>query len=95
MTRGLDKPGSTADLPGSYEADPVGPPSGRSAIILPFRSRTAAASWDLEEEADDDCWESVGLHAVRIVGNFDRPRIHVEMSAPESPWEEEQDPPGL
>lgn len=65
-----------------------------TANVIPFRPRTAALSW-ADEEADDP-FESIGLLAVRIVGNFDRPRIHVEMSAPEGPsWEEAEDPPGL
>ena len=70
-------------------------PSSRStAKIIPFRPRAAAASSWSDEDADD-CWEPIGLLAVRVTGQFAKPRIHVEMSAPEDRWEEEQGPPGL
>jgi len=90
-TRSLDNHGETEALAGA-EASPSGPPSGRSAKVIPFRPRIAAASLWSDEEADD-CWEQVGLPAIRIVGNFDYPRIHVEKCAPEDG--EEEHPPGL
>lgn len=61
--------------------------AGPTAVILPFRSRTAAASWDLEDEGPDDCFESIGTLAVHLVGNFTRPSILV-WSAPEDGEEE-------
>lgn len=74
---------------------PSSMPAASRANVIPFRKAMPAAFGFEDEQADLDCWEPIGLLAVRVTGNFDYPRIHVEMSAPESPWEEEQDPPGL
>lgn len=76
-TWSLDKPGSTEDPARSVVVDPAGPPSGRSAEIIPFPRRVAAASMAWDQEADEDHWEPVGLLAVRLVGDFVRPRILV------------------
>ena len=82
-TRSLDLDGETSDLAGS-SVPPLGPPSGRSAVILPFRKAMPAAFAGFEDEqADLDCWEPIGLLAVRVTGQFAKPRIHVEMSATE------------
>jgi len=90
-TRSLDNSGSTQDLAGSVKVDPVGPPSGRSAVILSFPVPSAAASWDLgESELDEDVFP-LGSLAVRLVGQFERPRILVWQS-PEG--REDLDPPG-
>lgn len=82
----------TAALPGASV------PSSRStagptAKVIPFRRTTPAAARGFagEDEADH-CWEPIGLVAVRVVGNFDYPRLHVEMSATEGPEEEEVTP---
>ena len=73
----LDKPGSAEDPARSVVVDPVGPPR-RSAEILFFPVRSAAAYADLEDATElDDSWESVGSVAVRLVGNFGLPRILV------------------
>lgn len=91
-TWSLDKPGSTEDPAGSHEADPAGPPSGRSAVILSFPARSSAAASEGWEGEDADCWESVGVLAVRILGNFDRPFVHCEVQAGDR---EEEGTPGL
>lgn len=93
------KPSNTDEETGALAGVPV--PSSRStagptAVILPFRKAMPAAFAGFEDEqADLDCWEPIGLLAVRVTGQFAKPRIHVEMSAPEDRWEEEQGPPGL
>ena len=68
--------------PGSLAGDlsvPLGPPSGRSATILFFPRPVAAASMAGGEE-EADCWESVGLLAVRMVGQWSLPFLHVEVA---------------
>ena len=79
-----------AALPGSDDAPLSRSAWADTANVIPFRPRIAAASlWSEYEQADLDCWEPIGLLAVRVTGNFDYPRLHVEMSAPEGPeWEE-------
>lgn len=74
-TRSLDNRGETEALAGA-EASPLGPPSGRSAEIIPFPARNAAA-YGLGEDDDADCWEGVGIVAVRLIGNFPLPRLLV------------------
>jgi|GEM_PF-4192464 len=87
-TRSLDNSGSTQDLAGSVKVDPVGPPSGRSAVILSFPVPSAAASWDLgESELEEDVFP-LGSLAVRLVADFKRPRILVWSQAPGSEEEE-------
>jgi hypothetical protein len=79
----LDKPGSTEDPARSVVVDPAGPPSGRSAEIIPFPVRLSAAAfepvWDSE---DADCFEPIGVLACRLVGQWSLPRILV-WGAPE------------
>ena len=80
-TRSLDNSGSTQDLAGSVKVDPVGPPSGRSAKLIPFPA-PLPPPWAGEDE-DAGCWESIGVLAVRMVADFKRPRILV-WSAPDA-----------
>ena len=71
-------------------ASPV--PAASGALIIPFPALTPPP-WAGEEE-DAGCWESIGVLSVRLVGQFERPRILV-WSAPEGPREEEPNPPEL
>jgi hypothetical protein len=73
-TRSLDNRGETEALAGA-EASPLGPPSGRSAEIIPFPT-LSPPPWAGEDE-DADCWESVGILAVRLLGNFNLPKLLV------------------
>lgn len=86
MTRSLDNRGETEALAGA-EVSPLGPPSGRSADILPFKPRVAAASVWLEEGSEDQ-WEDLGTLAVSLVADWQLPRLLV-FSAPDA-GEEEQ-----
>lgn len=81
-TRSLDNRGETEALAGA-EASPLGPPSGRSAEILPFPSRNAAAydAWEIEASSLDEDVFQIGELAVRLVGNFDLPRLVVFVAA--------------
>jgi len=93
MTRSLDNRGETEALAGAADS-PLGPPSGRSATVIPFPVPSAAASWDAgESELDEDVFP-LGSLAVRMVADFKRPRILV-WSAPEGPREEDPNPPEL
>lgn len=80
-TRSLDLDGETSDLAGS-SVSPQARRAGQASNVIPFRPRAAAASlWS--DEDSDDCWEQLGILAVRVTGQFAKPRIHVEMSATE------------
>ena len=91
MTRSLDNRGETEALAGAADS-PLGPPSGRSAKLIPFPA-PLPPPWAGEDE-DAGCWESIGVLAVRMVADFKRPRILV-WSAPEGPREEDPNPPEL
>lgn len=58
--------------------------AGRAVIQFPFQGPVAAASMALEDASSLDTFESLGELAVRIVGQFDLPRINCWSAA----WEE-------
>ena len=82
-TRSLDNRGETHALAGA-EVSPPGPPSGRSAEIIPFPApQTAAMEWAWEKGAGefDDTFESIGSLAVRLVASWQLPRLVVFVAA--------------
>ena len=79
--------GEAVSLPG-VAASPV--PAASGSKIIPFPT-PLPPPWAGEDE-DAGCWESLGVLAVRIVGQFDRPRILV-WSSPEDRMREEADSP--
>ena len=82
--------GETPDPGRSVEVSPFAA-SPRDCVILSFPVPSAAASWDLgESELEEDVFP-LGSLAVRLVGQFERPRILVWQS-PEG--REDLDPPG-
>jgi len=87
-TRSLDNRGETEALAGAADS-PLGPPSGRSAKLIPFPA-PLPPPWAGEDE-DAGCWESIGVLAVRLVADFKRPRILVWSQAGAG----EEDSPGL
>jgi hypothetical protein len=79
--------GETEVLAGS-PASPSGPPLGPTVIPFPLPCRTAALAWEEEAgELDEDVFD-LGSLAVRLVGNFSKPRLLVFAQAPG--WEEEE-----
>lgn len=87
-TRSLDNRGETEAL-ACAEDSPLGPPSGRSAVILTFPTRSsAAASEGWGEDEADDCFEQVGLVAVRMMARWSLPFIHCEVQSPGTQGEE-------
>lgn len=59
--------------------------SGQTVIQFPFQSPVAAASMALEDAMEpDDCFESLGSIAVRIVAAWKLPRVFCRSM----PWEE-------
>lgn len=63
-------------LAGTEAPSSPGRRAGHTAEIIPFPSLTAAADW-LGESEDADCWESIGVLAVKLVGNFTLPKLLV------------------
>ena len=66
-------------LPGS-PATSSRPTALGSVIPFPTPVQTAAAYW-LGEDEDADCWESVGVLAVRLVADWSLPRLQVFVAA--------------
>lgn len=66
--------GEKASLAG-VAASPSRSTAGPTAIIIPFPTLTPP-HWAGEDE-DADCWESVGILAVRLLGTFQFPRLLV------------------
>lgn len=73
-----DRDDGVSVLAGIDSPSSLGPPSGRSAVIIPFPSLTAAADWFGEDagELDEDVFP-LGSLAVKLVGNFNLPRLLV------------------
>jgi hypothetical protein len=66
--------GEKASLAG-VAASPSRSTAGPTAEIIPFPT-LSPPPWAGDDE-DADCWESVGILAVKIVGNFALPRLRV------------------
>lgn len=75
-TRSHDLDGTPGSLAGDLSV-PLGPSSGRSAVVIPFPSRVAAASMAWVEESSDDQWEDLGTLAVSLVADWQLPRLLV------------------
>ena len=68
-------------LPGSESPSSLSAASAGSVVIpFPTPVQTAAAYW-LGEDEDADCWESVGVLAVRLVADWSLPRLQVFVAA--------------
>jgi hypothetical protein len=68
--------GETSIALAGVAASPSRSTAGPTAEIIPFPT-LSPPPWAGEDE-DADCWESVGILAVKIVGNFTLPRIRCE-----------------
>lgn len=78
---------------GDVSPSPVARRAGQTSNVIPFPT-PLPPPWLGDGEADD-CFEQVGLVAVRMLARWSLPRIVVRMSAPEDQLEEGNDPPGL
>lgn len=67
-----ETPGSLAGLP---EVSSPARRAGLTAEILAFPT-LSPPPWAGDDE-DADCWESVGILAVRLLGNFSLPKLLV------------------
>lgn len=76
--------GETPGLAGLVEVSPSVAASPGDCVVIQFPT-PLPPPW-AGEDGGTDCWESVGLLAVRICGQFDRPRVLVWSQEPD--WEE-------
>jgi len=85
MNQSHSDEGETVPLAG-VSVSPVAA-SPRDCVILFFPAPPAA-----DDRAGEDCWEPVGLAAVRLVGRFQLPFVRCEVQAGDR---EEEGTPGL